>query len=62
MAAALGFAGRAGLRDTDGVLRCLDEAIEARSFSTAFVLVHPPAAFVSGDPRLRDLLRKMGVE
>jgi serine/threonine-protein kinase len=51
-----------GRADADQVLRCLEEAIEARSSSTLFALIHPFTDFVADDPRFHALLERAGLE
>jgi len=51
----------AGRGDAGAVLRCLEQAIDARSSATIFTLVHPFTDFVADDPRFHALLRKAGV-
>ncbi len=52
----------AGWGDADQVIGCLEQAVEARSSATVFILLNPFTDFVAEDPRFHALLKKMGLE
>ncbi len=52
----------AGLRDSDAVMRCLNEAFDEHSASLVFHLTHPLVDSLRMTPRFLDLLRRMGLE
>ena len=51
----------AGLGDTDAAFSWLEKAFQDRSGDLSRVAWHPPFDSLRGDPRLKDLLRRMGL-
>ncbi|MBM3736004.1 MAG: hypothetical protein FJW39_09485 [Acidobacteria bacterium] len=50
-----------GLRDRAGALYCLERAAEARELSLAAIAVHPVYDELRGEPRLQELIARIGL-